>query len=95
MKHRFVITPYRCLPCAAREFTVDGKPAAISDFGDFVEHPVEDTEDGTPCDKSFVAKTYGDNRAVARRYGLDEKAYTELADLLTEKFHVGYCCLCL
>lgn len=94
MKHKFIVSARRFLPCTADEFYIDGKEAYLSEFGEFVDNRLEPGLD-FECNKTFRCKPFENNTKIAKSYNLDKKSYDELCAILSEKFFVGLCDCCL
>lgn len=98
-KKFYELQSYKSLPCATALFTIKGKDACLSDFGDWNDGVdvtiLWETPDGGCPHRTFKARSYEENPEVAEKYNLTKEEYDTLAGVLEEKFFIGRCECCV
>ena len=97
MKYSIVTRKY--LPCSLSVFKVNGIDANSSDF---VEQDMEaertaemSEEDVDSICRCFCVMKIPSTPEVLLKYGITQKEYDELCDVLCKELYVGACNLCL
>lgn len=88
------IETYDALPCATREFTINGINADVDDFGDNCDvEPDEAPEYGCGCHK-FTPDIHKADAAM-KKYGITLDEFIKVCDKLEEVMFVGMCGWCI
>jgi hypothetical protein len=92
-KIKVVIIPYDALPCACREFTINGIDADISDFGSGEDLDPGNADEYACANHQFTPQMPTDE--VLEKYGINLKEYAEICDELKSALAVGECGWCI
>ena len=86
-----IVEPYGALPCELETFTINGKAADSSDFGDTFDHN-EKRHYGCG-DMRFEPQS--PTKEVLAKYNITEEEYNKICDELEDKLCVGSCGWCV
>lgn len=81
------------LPCRLEKFTINGKKAEQSDFGDTYDHRIADAEPYECADMQFEPKPA--TREILNKYEINLEEYKEVCMKLCEELCVGRCGWCV
>lgn len=85
-----VIEPLDMLPCALKIFTINGKEAYASEFGESFSNG---SCMGNGCNNEFRAFSKAD-RSIMRKYGITAQQFFEIGEKLEDKLYVYGCGCC-
>lgn len=88
-----IIKPYHGLPCSLREFTINGKDADSTDFGDVWDHDTANAEPYGCGNMYFEPKN--PTKEVLNKYNITKEEYYNICNELEDKLHVGGCGWCV
>ena len=88
-----IIEPYNALPCELDIFTINGKSADSSDFGEVYDHDKESAETYGCGDMRFEPQS--PTKEVLAKYNITEEEYNKICDELEDKLCVGSCGWCV
>lgn len=87
------IETYYALPCATKEFKINGINADIDDFGDNSDVEPEEAPDyGCGCRK-FIGDPEKAPEAM-KKYGITKEEFMQVCDKLEDVLYVGRCAWC-
>ena len=86
-----IVEPCHALPCELETFTINGKAADSSDFGDTFDHN-EKRHYGCG-DMRFEPQS--PTKEVLAKYNITEEEYNKICDELEDKLCVGSCGWCV
>ena len=88
-----IIEPYNALPCELDIFTINGKSADSSDFGEVYDHDEESAETYGCGDMWFEPKP--PTKEVLDKYNITDQEYYNICNELEDKLRVGRCVWCI
>ena len=88
-----IIEPYNALPCELDIFTINGKSADSSDFGEVYDHNKGSAETYGCGDMRFEPQS--PTKEVLAKYNITEEEYNKICDELEDKLCVGRCGWCI
>lgn len=88
-----IIKPFHALPCELETFTINGKTADSSDFGDTYDHDIARAEPYGCGNMRFEPQS--PTKEVLDKYNITEEEYNKICDELEDKLRVGSCGWCV
>lgn len=88
-----IVEPCYALPCELETFTINGKNANSTDFGDTYDHDEENAEHYGCGDMRFEPQS--PTKEVLDKYNITEEEYNKICDELEDKLCVGSCGWCV
>ena len=89
---KLIIKPFHALPCELETFTINGKAANSTDFGDAFDHDEEYSEPYGCGSMYFEPKL--PTSEVLQRYNITVDEYNTICMELKDKLNVGKCNWC-
>ena len=88
-----IVEPCYALPCELETFTINGKSAYSSDFGDTFDHNKRLKKHYGCSDMRFEPQS--STKEVLTKYNITEEEYNKICDELEDKLCVGRCEWCV
>ena len=88
-----IVEPCYALPCELETFTINGKAADSSDFGDTFDHNKRIKKHYGCGDMRFEPQS--PTKEVLAKYNITEEEYNKICDELEDKLCIGRCGWCV